>query len=323
MSVIESALFFAVGLALLVGGAWLLVGGGTRISAILGIPTVVVGLTVVAFGTSAPELFVSIMGAWRGSTGLVLGNVIGSNVANLGLILAAAAICRPVAVERGLLRRELPFLLVVTFVFSWMAWDGTLARWEAGLLVAGFIGFIVWTVRGADRGVTPTFPVPDELPTPAPGHKLRGLFAGTGLVVLGAGGLAGGGHFIVESALDIAQSMGVSETLIGLTLVAVGTSLPELATTIVAAMKNEDDLALGNIVGSNLFNILAVAGPVGLFRKLVDTDGAIQLQLVSMFLITVLVFAGTRLAAGSLGRRRGTVLLLAYILVMTVWITWA
>jgi len=319
--VTSDVLVFVAGLALLVGGAWVLVEGGKRISAILGIPTVVVGLTVVAFGTSAPELFVSIMGAMRGSTGLVLGNVIGSNVANLGLILAAAAICRPVVVERGLVRRELPLLLGVTALFVVMVWDGKLMQWQAGLLVAVFFGFIVWTIKGAQRGGTPAVPVPEHLPEPVPGHLVRGLFAGLGLVAMGVVGLAAGGYFIVNAALGIAQELGVSETIIGLTLVAVGTSLPELATTIVASLKNEDDLALGNIVGSNLFNILAVAGPVGVFRKLEDTDGAIHMQLVSMLLVTVLVFASTRLAAGGLGRRRGAILLLAYILVMTAWMT--
>ena len=316
MEIIWPILQFGLGLGLLVGGAWVLVGGGTRISAVLGIPTVVVGLTVVAFGTSAPELFVSIMGAARGSTGLVLGNVIGSNVANLGLILAAAALLRPVVVEGGLVRREMPLLLGVTGLFILMVWDGVLTHIEAGVLVVVFLAFMGWTLRPGDRGGSPVVPDAGSLqPVPA-GRRMRGVLGGLAMVLGGIAGLAGGGYFIVNSALEIATRMGVSETLIGLTLVAVGTSLPELATTVVAALRQEDDLALGNIVGSNLFNILAVAGPVGLFRELVDTDGAIHAQLASMGLITLMVFVMLRFGGGSLGRRRGALLLATYAVVM-------
>ena len=134
-------IIFILGLALLVIGAWLLVNGGSRVAAVLGIPPVVVGLTVVAFGTSAPELFVSLVGALRGNTGLVLGNVIGSNVANLGLILAVAAILRPVIVEKGLTRQEVPLLLGATALFTGLVWDGELSRWDSLILVAGFFVF--------------------------------------------------------------------------------------------------------------------------------------------------------------------------------------
>ena len=323
-------LLFAVGIGLLVGGAWLLVSGGSRVAAVLNVPPVVVGLTVVAFGTSAPELFVSLVGAFKGSTGLVLGNVIGSNVANLGLILAGAALLRPVIVEKGLPRKELPFLLGATLLFTLLAWDGRLGHMDAGLLVAGFIAFMWWTLMHRDRGVVVTG-VPAKLPEVDPGHRIREVSRGTAMTILGVGGLAAGGYFIVSSALRLAVSMGVSETLIGLTLVAVGTSLPELATTIVAALRNEDDLALGNIVGSNLFNILAVAGPVGLFWRL-DAEGnqapflslpvqitPLQLQMICMVALTVMVFTMIILGRGKIARIRGFVLLLTYALIMFIW----
>ncbi|MCK9995457.1 MAG: calcium/sodium antiporter [Candidatus Krumholzibacteria bacterium] len=320
---------FAAGIGLLVGGAWFLIGGGSRIAAVLRVPTVVVGLTVVAFGTSAPELFVSIVGAIKGNTGLVLGNVIGSNVANLGLILALAALLRPVIVERGLSRKEVPFLLVATVLFVGLVWDGRLGHWDAGLLVVFFIAFLWWTLKNRDRGAV-VADVPAELPDVDREHRTRELTRGAGMTILGVGGLALGGHFIVTSALRLAVSMGVSETLIGLTLVAVGTSLPELATTIMAAMRNEDDLALGNIVGSNLFNILAVAGPVGLFRNL-DAEGgrssgflsfsALQVQMICMLLLTFMVFSMIILGKGKIGRKRGMVLLLTYVVIMVVWAT--
>ena len=323
-------IIFAAGIGLLVGGAWLLIGGGSRVAAVLRVPPIIVGLTVVAFGTSAPELFVSLVGAFKGNTGLVLGNVIGSNVANLGLILAAAALFRPVIVERGLSRKEVPLLLAATLLFTALAWDGTLGHLDAGLLFVGFIGFMWWTLKNLDRGVK-VADVAVELPAIDPGHRLREVTRGLALVFLGVAGLAGGGHFIVSSALTLAVSMGISETLIGLTLVAVGTSLPELATTIVAALRDEDDLALGNIVGSNLFNILAVAGPVGMFWKLnAEGDQApittiflhpnpLQFQMACMVLLTIMVFSMIILGRGKIGRKRGMTLLLTYLLIMFLW----
>lgn len=331
-TVLTQSLIFAGGTGLLIGGAWLLVSGGSRAAAVLRVPPVIVGLTVVAFGTSAPELFVSLAGALKGNTGLVLGNVIGSNVANLGLILALAAILRPVIVERGLSRKEVPLLLGASIAFTVLVWDGSLGRFDAGFLVAGFVFFMWWTLNNRDRGALVT-EIPEELPDVDPDHRLRELGRGLIFVLFGIGGLVAGGHLIVTSALVLAVNMGVSETLIGLTLVAVGTSLPELATTVVAAMRNEDDLALGNIVGSNLFNILAVAGPVGLVRSLDEEGGhqavsvlgldlsPLQVQVLSMMVLTVMVFSMIILGRGRIGRKRGLALLLTYVLIMFIWAT--
>lgn len=314
---ILALLQFVLGVAVLVGGAWVLVGGGTRVAAVLGVPAVVVGLTVVACGTSAPELFVSLVGALRGNTGIALGNVIGSNVANLGLILAVAALLRPVKVEAGLARREVPLMLAVSLVFAAQMWDGELSRLDAGVLTAGFVVFLVWTARGAKRGeITVQKPPEIEL---VPGRRVRELVRGSALVVAGVVGLAGGGRLIVVAAVDLALRFGVSETLAGLTLVAVGTSLPELATTIVAASRRQDDLALGNIVGSNIFNILAVAGPVGLVRPLVETSAQGRLQLGCMIALAALLFVMVRIRGGDLGRRWGMLLLVCYVGIMVVW----
>ena len=315
--ILESGIFL-LGVGLLIYGAWLLVGGGVKIATVLGIPPVVVGLTVVAFGTSAPELFVSLVGALRGNTGLVLGNVIGSNVVNVALILGVAAILRPVLVEKGLSRREVPLLLAATALFTWLTWDGELDRWNSLTLVAGFVAFLVMTLRSGDRGAVIAPPPAGLQPVP-PGHRLRQLLVGLGLVVVGVAGLAGGGQLIVTSAMGLALRFGVSETLIGLTLVAVGTSLPELATTIMAAGKKQDDLALGNIVGSNLFNILGVAGPVGLIQPLVQEGGQGRAQLLSMCLVTLLIFVMIVLRGGMIGRGRGWGLLLVYGAIMATW----
>ena len=328
---LQTAIFLG-GIGLLVGGAWFLITGGSRVAAVLRVPPVVVGLTIVAFGTSAPELFVSLAGALKGNTGLVLGNVIGSNVVNLGLILAMAAMLRPVIVEKGLSRKEVPLLLGATILFTVLVWDGQLGRLDALLLVAGFGVFMWWTLTNRDRGAVVT-EVPEKLPDIDPDHRTREVARGSGMSLLGVVGLAAGGHFIVSSALTLAISIGISETMIGLTLVAVGTSLPELATTVMAALRNEDDLALGNIVGSNLFNILAVAGPVGLIRNL-DAEGGLppvagialqltqlQVQMISMLILTFMVFFMIILGRGKIGRRRGMVLLLTYALIMFTWTT--
>jgi cation:H+ antiporter len=330
MDLLWQIVLFGCGVAMLVGGAYLLIGGGSRVAAVLRVPPIVVGLTVVAFGTSAPELFVSLVGAFKGNTGLVLGNVIGSNVANLGLILATAALLRPVIVERGLPRKELPLLLGATVAFTLLVWDGRLGHVDAAVLTAGFVVFMWWTLKNRDRGVVVTG-VPEKLPDFDADHRIREVTRGTVMTILGVAGLAAGGHFIVSSALWLATRMGISETLIGLTLVAVGTSLPELATTFVAALRNEDDLALGNIVGSNLFNILAVAGPVGLFWKL-DAEGdqtslawlpgqpsPLQVQMACMLALTIMVFTMIIFGRGKIGRIRGFVLVLTYALIMFLW----
>ncbi len=315
-----AALLFVAGVAVLVGGAWGLVSGGTRMAGALGVPAVVAGLTVVAFGTSAPELFVSLVGALRGNAGIALGNVIGSNVANLGLILALAALLQPVKVEPAMRRREVPLMLATSVVLAAMIWDGTLGRLDAVVLTAGFVAFIEWTRRGAARGAVQV--QAPELPE-ARGHRVRETLVGGALVAVGVVGLAGGGHLIVGSAVTIATGLGASEALVGLTLVAVGTSLPELATTLVAAARKQDDLALGNIVGSNIFNVLAVAGPVGVVHPLtVDADAG-RPQAAAMVGVAVIVFVMVSVLGGDVGRRRGLLLLAVYAGVMTLWLTGA
>jgi cation:H+ antiporter len=310
---------FAAGVGLLVGGAYLLVEGGTRVAAVLGVKPVVVGLTVVAFGTSAPEFFVSAIGALRGNTELVLGNVIGSNVANIGLILALAAILRPVVVEKGLPRREVPLLVVATLVFTLMAADRSLSTWDGAVLTAAFAGFMTWTIRSGNRGEVAVVSPPADLLVVDREHRSREGFQGSVQVLLGMAGLAGGGHFIVASATSIALALGISEAVIGLTLVAVGTSLPELATTIMAAWKNQDDMALGNIIGSNLFNMLGVAGPIALFG--LDSREEILPQLLAMCLLTVVVTLMIWPRHGSIGRWQGGLLLLLYAVTLYLWLT--
>lgn len=309
---------FLVGLVLLIGGAWALVQGGKQVAAVLGVPSVVVGLTVVAFGTSAPELFVSLVGALRGNAGLALGNVVGSNVANLGLILAIAAILRPVSIEGSLIRPrgEVPQMVLATFLLIALVSDGELSRIDAAVLVICFGGFMYGALRsGRTLAVDAVEMVEVER-----GHQVKQTVRGSALVVAGVLGLAGGGQLIVTSALEMATRLGVSETLIGLTLVAVGTSLPELATTIVAAAQRESDLALGNVIGSNLFNILAVAGPVGLVQPLA-AEAELLPQLLSMGGITIVVALLLHFGRGTFGRGRGWLTLAMYAGIMALWVS--
>ncbi len=330
-----TVLGFLGGLAALVLGAYSLVEGGVKVARILGIPAVVVGLTVVAFGTSAPEFFVSLVGALRGSTALVLGNVMGSNVANLGLILAAAGLLRPVVVDRDLARREILLMGLATLVFGLLVWDGGLSRPDAALLAAGFVAFMSWTFLRKRSGADPD--PADAAGSIESGKKAgatrdwRGIALGSLQIVVGIAALAAGGKLITDSAVVMAKALGVSETVIGLTMVAVGTSLPELATTVMAAVRREGDLALGNIFGSNVFNLLGVAGPVGLVHPLqADMRGPtlsllgwgvarFQFQVLTVVGVTLMVMVMASTGGGRFGRWRGGVLLVVYGLIMASW----
>ncbi|HUT97850.1 MAG TPA: calcium/sodium antiporter [bacterium] len=240
-----------VGFAALVVGADLLVRGSSKIAAGFGVPPVVIGLTLVAYGTSAPEFAVSTAASLRGAGAIALGNVTGSNIANIGLILGLASLVRPLEVESTLVKREAPLLILLSLGVPLLFLGGVLERWAGILLFAGGIGFTWWSLAsarsGADRPVREKLVARDWL--------LNLLFVGAGLA-----GLFFGGRWLVSGAVEMAGRLGVSERVIGLTIVAVGTSLPELATSMVAAVKGESDIAVGNIVGSNIFNLLFVLG---------------------------------------------------------------
>ena len=242
------------GLALLIAGGELLVRGASALARRLRIPPLVIGLTVVAFGTSAPELAVSVRSALRQQADLALGNVVGSNVFNVLLILGLSALLKPLVVERSMVRREVPIMIAVSLVPLGLGLDGRLGRPEGWLLVAGLVGYTLLQIRSVRRD-----PPPPSEESPADPGGTRPLWSlllvgsGLGLLVLGA-------EWAIDAAVALARALEVSELLIGLTLVAAGTSLPEVATSIIAALRDERDLAVGNVVGSNIFNILAVLG---------------------------------------------------------------
>jgi len=305
-------LLAVIGLACLIGGAEFLVRGGARLARAFNVSPVVIGLTVVAIGTSAPELIVSLGAAWRGSPDLATGNVVGSNLANIGLILGIAGLLRPLPVSLRLLKVEVPALAAATVAFAAMAVDGRLSRVEGGVLLVALCALTGFNIRAARReapNVVAEF-ANEYGATDSIGRDLLRIAAGLGL-------LLGGGHLLVESAVTVARNFGISELIIGLTLVAVGTSLPELATSVVAVLRDEPDIAVGNVVGSNLFNILAVIGPTAVVQPIAVNDELLRVQFPALLLLTFALWLVLR-TGHTVSRREAGGLLATYAAIMVV-----
>ena len=240
-----------VGLVILSVGADVFVRGATNIADSLGIPPLLIGLTVVAFGTSAPELCVSMLAAFQGTSDIAVGNVLGSNIFNILMIIGISALMTPMKVDSSIIKREMPIMLVVMAFFAFFASSGTISRVEGISFAIGIFTYVFATyLNGRKDKITPEDLDIEKRPT----------WQNILILVLGLAGLVGGSHLIVESATVIARQFGVSEVVIGITLIAIGTSLPELATTVAAAMKGKPELAIGNAIGSNVFNVLCVLG---------------------------------------------------------------
>ncbi|GHC25573.1 sodium:calcium antiporter [Kushneria pakistanensis] len=256
-------IYLAAGLVLLMGGAEVLVRGASKLAALFGIPSLVIGLTVVAFGTSAPETAVSVQSAFSGSGDLALGNVVGSNIANVLLILGLTALVAPLIVSRQLIRLDVPLLIAAGLLVWALGANGVLSRLDGALLFACIVAYTMFMVISSMRASkkeaqAAALENPESDPAPS-----RGPMAWLWYLVMIVAGLAllvAGSHFLVEGATALARALGLSDLVIGLTVVAVGTSLPELATSILAAVRGERDIAVGNVVGSGLFNLLCVLG---------------------------------------------------------------
>jgi len=255
-----SVLLLLAGLAALVVGAEGLVRGASRLALATGLSPLVVGLTVVGFGTSAPELAVGIDAVQRGSADIALGNVVGSNITNVLLILGISALVAPLVVSRQLVRIDVPVMIACSVLVLVLAMDGSIGRFEGAVMAAGAAAYLVLQVVIGRREARPDELEPVDEKPDATGWVLNValLLGGLGLLVLGAG-------WLVDGAVDIAAALGLSELVIGLTVVAIGTSMPELATSVIATIRGERDMAVGNVVGSNILNLLAVLGLTAVF----------------------------------------------------------
>ena len=285
----------------------MLVRGAVALAFRLGVSVLAIGLTVVSFGTSAPELMVALNAAIRGANDVAVGSVVGSNVANIGLILALATLIRPAAINRKILRIDLPIMVSSAGALLWILGTGSIQRWHGIILLVALGAFVYLTFAHARR--RPDAYHPELIATPPENNGSKGFAAF--LTVAGCVALAVGGHLLVNAAVAVAAQTGVSQAVIGLTVVAVGTSLPELAASIVAAARGHADIAIGNIVGSNIFNTLGILGTTAVVTPLVPgevTWSVLWFMLEISIGLYLLMLIGRRLT-----RAKGALLLLAYI----------
>ena len=303
------AIYLLIGLVLLYFGAESMVRGSSSLALRLGLSPLVIGLTVVAFGTSSPELFVGLKAALAGQSAISVGNVVGSNICNIGLILGLSALILPIATSSQVIRVDIPIMLGMTALTLIFLADETIGRFEGAVLVSLLVGYIIFSIRLARRSGKDALAAAFD-------HEVslskRGLAIDLLMVVAGLILLVLGARFLVNGAVAIASALGWSEALIGLTIVAIGTSLPEIATAMLALVKKEADLALGSLVGSNIFNLLAILGLTALVQPL-DASGIgwIDLGAMAAFSVALWPFA---LHQRRIGRREGALLLGGYLL---------
>lgn len=309
------SLLFVAGLFLLYFGADYLVSGSSRLALSFGIRPLIIGMTVVAFATSMPEMMVSLFAAFRGSADIAAGNIVGSNIANIGLILGVAALMMPISVASRTLKREFPIMIGASVLLYLLMFDQRLGFFDGLLLfilLLFFLGYCIVTARsGGDGDTASTAEIYQEKK-----HRIRDLF----LIGLGIIGLGIGAELMVRSAVSIAREFGVSELVIGISIVAIGTSLPELAASIMSAWKGEMDISIGNVIGSNIFNILFVLGICPMIRPLSIEKSLIYYQVPIMLVFSIglvlLVFRN-----GGLRRMQGMILLGGYLLfVLTLFV---
>jgi cation:H+ antiporter len=305
-------LLVAGGLVLLIWGADRFVHGAAATARNLGVQPLMIGLTVVAFATSAPEILVSVDASLRGQPGLAFGNAIGSNIVNIGLVLGAVAVIRPIQLRSATLRREMPALLAVSLLTVSLFLDSYLSRIDGIVMLTGLVIVMIWLARLGLRSA-PSDPIfldyEAEIPVDVSMRvAILWLIVGVAALLLGA-------HMLVDGSLNIARQLGVSEIVIGILLVAFGTSLPELAVSLVSALKGEYGLAIGNIVGSNIFNLLAVIGVAATIAPSAMAPTVLSLHIFVMVAFTLVLFAMTYDydGEGELSRIEGAALLIAFI----------
>lgn len=308
-----SALAILVGLALLVWSADLFVEGASATAQNLGVSTLIIGITIIGFGTSAPEILISIFSVLDNTPNLAIGNALGSNIANIGLILGITALIMPLGIASKILKREFPLLIIASLIMSWLLWDTRLDLLDGILLVATLCLALIYLMRysKAIKDDVLSSEMAQEIPHDIP--TIRAL----GLTLVGLLVLIGSSKLLVWGAVNIAVQMGISDLIIGLTIVALGTSLPELAASIAGVRKNESDLVIGNVLGSNLFNSLAVIGIPAMMTEFDISPIAINRDLTITLAFTALLFLLAYLPRSScskLTRTKGGLLLLGFVL---------
>jgi cation:H+ antiporter len=306
----SSILIFLSGIALLFLGAEVLIRGSSRLALSLGIRPLIVGLTIVAMGTSSPELGVSLMAAFQKSRDIALGNILGSNVANIALVVGSAAVLRPLKIQMTTVKREMPFLIIASIVFFLLSLDGVLGHWDGIILLAGFVLFIVYVIRLAskDRELKDRYSASDQPVNTTRGRSLLNLLMAVGGLII----LISGSTLMVNSATRVATVLGISELVIGVTMVAIGTSLPELAISTMSTLKGEVDLAVGNAVGSNIFNTLLVIALVAVLFPIEVGSNLLGFHYPFMIVLT-LIFLPMMRTGFVLNRWEGATLLIIYV----------
>lgn len=314
---IKEILFIVLGFVLLIKGADFLVDGASDIAKKFHIPEIVIGLTIVSIGTSMPELFVSTTSALMGSPDMSIGNIIGSNICNLLLILGVSAMIQPVKFQKSTIKIEIPMCFVFSAIFLVLCNTGNvISRLEGVFLLVLFAGFLVYTFYVAKQGMEAA--KEQEAIEETDQKKESSMLKSIGLVVLGIVALKIGGDFTVDHAVVIAQQLHISEKVIGLTILAVGTSLPELVTSVVAAMKGNDDIAIGNIIGSNIFNMLMIIGVSALITALTyNVTYNVQMVILLISLIVLTVFAFTK-PKEKMNRVNGLIYVLMYVVYLAL-----
>ena len=304
---LTSVVLFFASLLLLYFGAEYMVSGSSRFALSLGVRPLVIGMTVVALATSMPEMMVSLTAVLKGTSDIAAGNIIGSNIANIGLILGAAALLAPMAVAKSTLRKDIPIMLVASLLLFLLTLDGRLGFGDGLLLVTGLGAFILYCVFGNSR--TKVAPPADAAAiAEEKRHRSRDLV----LILVGIVGLGVGAELMVRSAIAIARGVGLSEMVIGVTVVALGTSLPELAASMMGAWKGEMELSVGNVIGSNIFNLLFVLGVCSMIRPIPIDASSLRFELPVMLLFSfaLLPLIGRRMR---IGRTEGGLLLFCYL----------
>jgi cation:H+ antiporter len=300
-------LILAAGIAILSYGADLFVRGASGVAERFGISPLVIGLVIVGFGTSTPELAVNVGAAVSGSTDIAIGNVVGSNIANVGVILGLAAVVAPLAVQLRIVRVELPIVIGISFLLWALASFGEIKRWEGAIMLAAFGAFFWYLVKTSkDEPAVVQQEYTAENPPRGEGWK------SVAFIVVGLGGLMGGAHLAVEAAVGLARIIGLSELVIGLTIVAIGTSLPELASSVAAARRGHADIAIGNVLGSNIYNILFVLGATSVIAPLPTTAPTLMWLDIPVMIAFAVVLAPMMMMGLKITRWNGALLLSGY-----------